>query len=278
MPHVESGQVRALAQTSATRVAQLGDMPTMAEAGFPGCEFDVYNGFVMPAGVPAPVAARIEAAIKAVASDPKVRDRLVAAGFAVVALPGAEFADVALERGGKVEKGGRGQGHIRSIRACVMNLASAVNIADLRTLARRRLPRVIFDFMDGGAEDEITLRANCEGFGRYRFRPRLLTANAKRDLSITLFGQKFSLPFMIAPTGLNGIHWRHADIALASAAAKAGTGFALSTASTDSIEDVGAATSGTKWFQLYPWADRAFCSRMLERARAVGIQDAISHR
>ena len=151
-----------------------------------------------------------------------------------------------------------------------MNLASAVNIADLRVLAQRRLPRVIFDFMDGGAEDEITLRANREGFGRYRFRPRLLTANAKRDLSVTLFGEKHSLPFMIAPTGLNGIHWRHADIALAKAAAKAGTGFALSTASTDSIEDVGAATSGTKWFQLYPWADRAFCSRMLERAKASG--------
>ena len=92
MPHAESGQVRALAQTSTTRVAQLGDMPTMAEAGFPGCEFDVYNGFVMPAGVPAPVAARIEAAMKGVASDPKVRDRLVNAGFAVVSLPGAEFA------------------------------------------------------------------------------------------------------------------------------------------------------------------------------------------
>lgn len=91
MPHAESGLVRALAQTSTSRVAQLGDMPTMAEAGFPGCEFDVYNGFVMPTGVPAPVAARIEAAIKAVASDAKVRDRLVNAGFAVVALPGAEF-------------------------------------------------------------------------------------------------------------------------------------------------------------------------------------------
>jgi tripartite-type tricarboxylate transporter receptor subunit TctC len=92
LPHVESSQVRVLAQTSTTRVAQLGNIPTMAEAGFPGCEFDVYNGFVVPAGVPAPIVARIEAAIKAVASDPKVRDRLVAAGFAVVALPGAEFA------------------------------------------------------------------------------------------------------------------------------------------------------------------------------------------
>ena len=87
-----------------------------------------------------------------------------------------------------------------------MNLASAVNIADLRILARRRLPRVIFDFMDGGAEDEITLRANREGFGRYRFRPRLLTANAKRDLSVTLFGEKHSLPFMIAPTAVSYTH------------------------------------------------------------------------
>jgi tripartite-type tricarboxylate transporter receptor subunit TctC len=91
MPHVESGVARALAQTSATRVAQLGNMPTVAEAGFAGCEFDVYNGIVAPAGVPAQVFARIEAAIKAVAADAKVRERLVAAGFAVVALPGAQF-------------------------------------------------------------------------------------------------------------------------------------------------------------------------------------------
>lgn len=104
MPHVESKQVRALAQTSATRVAQLGDMPTMAEEGFPGSEFDVYNGFVMPAGVPAPVAARIEAAIKAVASDPKVRDRLVAAGFTVVALPGVEFATLLSKEVAKWQK------------------------------------------------------------------------------------------------------------------------------------------------------------------------------
>ena len=92
MPHVETGQVRALAQTATARVAQLGDMPTVAEAGFPGCEFDVYNGFVVPAGVPAPVAARIEAAIKAVGADPKVRERLVNAGFSVVALSSVEFA------------------------------------------------------------------------------------------------------------------------------------------------------------------------------------------
>ena len=92
MPHVESGQVRALAQTATARVPQLGNMPTMAEAGCTGCDFDVYNGFIVPAGVPAPIAARIEEAIKAVATDPKVRQRFEADGFAVVALPGNEFA------------------------------------------------------------------------------------------------------------------------------------------------------------------------------------------
>lgn len=104
MPHVETGEVRALAQTSTTRVAQLGDMPTLAEAGWPGCEFDVYNGIVVPAGVPAPIVARIEAAIKAVAADTKVRDRLVAAGFEVVALPGNEFASLLSKEVSKWQK------------------------------------------------------------------------------------------------------------------------------------------------------------------------------
>ena len=151
-----------------------------------------------------------------------------------------------------------------------MRVADAVNIADLGLLARRRLPKVIFDFMDGGAEDEVTLRANRQGFERYRFRPRLLTGNAKRDLSVTLFGQKFALPFLIAPTGLNGIHWPDADLALARAAAAAGTGFVLSTASTNSIEEVGRSCQSTKWFQLYPWSTRAFSARLMQRAKASG--------
>src|SRR4249920_470626 len=129
-----------------------------------------------------------------------------------------------------------------------MRVDNAVNIADLGVLARRRLPKVIFDFMDGGAEDEVTLRANRQGFERYRFRPRLLTGNAKRDLSVTLFGQKFALPFLIAPTGLNGIHWPDGDIVLARAAAAAGSGFVLSTASTNSIEEVAQSCQSTKWF------------------------------
>jgi (S)-mandelate dehydrogenase len=151
-----------------------------------------------------------------------------------------------------------------------MRVADAVNIADLGLFAQRRLPKVIFDFMDGGAEDEFTLRANRQGFERYRFRPRLLTGNAKRNLSVTLFGQKFVLPFLIAPTGLNGIHWPDADIALARGAAAAGSGFVLSTASTNSIEEVGRSRQSTKWFQLYPWSTRAFSTRLMQRAKASG--------
>lgn len=153
-----------------------------------------------------------------------------------------------------------------------MRVENAVNIADLGVLARRRLPRVIFDFLDGGAEDEVTLRGNREGFERYRFRPRLLTGNAKRDLSINLFGDTFAAPFLIGPTGLNGIHWHGGDLALANAAAAAGCGFVLSTASTSSIEEVGRSSKSPKWFQLYPWGDRAFGARMMERARVSGFK------
>ncbi|MEA2981304.1 MAG: (S)-mandelate dehydrogenase [Alphaproteobacteria bacterium] len=153
-----------------------------------------------------------------------------------------------------------------------MRVENAVNITDLGMIARRRLPKVIFDFMDGGAEDEVTLRGNRQGFERYRFRPRLLTGNAKRDLSIDLFGDKLALPFLIGPTGLNGIHWRGGDLALANAAAAAGCGFVLSTASTESIEEVGQSSRSPKWFQLYPWGDRAFGTRMMERAKSSGYK------
>src|SRR5262245_20271121 len=166
----------------------------------------------------------------------------------------------------------RGQAGRTDRRVSPMRIEDAVNIADLGSLARRRLPKVIFDFLDGGAEDEVTLRGNRQGFDRYRFRPRLLTGNAKRDLSVTLFGDTFKAPFLIGPTGLNGIHWRGGDLALANAAAAAGCGFVLSTASTNTIEEVGHSSPSPKWFQLYPWGDRAFGTRMMERARAAGYK------
>jgi len=156
-----------------------------------------------------------------------------------------------------------------------MKLKDAVNIDDLALLAKRRLPKVIFDFMDGGAEDERTLRANRDGFSRYRLRPRVLTGKGKRDLGITLFGQPLAAPFMIGPTGLNGIHWSDGDLHLARAASKAGVGFALSTASNNSIEQVAQDSPGVKFFQLYPWGDRNLCARLAERAAAAGYKAMI---
>ncbi|MES2534229.1 MAG: alpha-hydroxy acid oxidase [Pseudomonadota bacterium] len=153
-----------------------------------------------------------------------------------------------------------------------MDIANAINIDDLARLARRRLPGVVFDYLDGGAEDEVTLRANREAFEGYRFRPRVLTGNAERDLSITLFGERLALPFMVGPTGLNGIHWVDADLALARAAAEAGTVFTLSTPANNSIEQIAKATRGPKWFQLYPWGDRNLSARLIARAREAGYK------
>lgn len=153
-----------------------------------------------------------------------------------------------------------------------MRIDDAVNIDDLRTLARERLPRVIFDFMDGAAEDEVTLRANRSAFERWRFKPRLLRGGAGNDLSVTVFGRKLALPFGIAPTGLNGIHWKGADSLLARAAGRAGAAFSLSTAACEPMEQVARATDGAKYFQLYPWGDRKVVARLIERAQAAGYE------
>ncbi len=154
-------------------------------------------------------------------------------------------------------------------------LKTATNVADFAAAARRRLPRVVWDYLDGGAEDETTLRDNRAGFERLKIMPRVLTGNAKRDQSVELFGTRFASPFMIGPTGLNGLFWPDADLALARAAASADVGFALSTASNNSLEEVAATGSGTRWFQLYPWGDAAFSARLLERAKRSGYSAVI---
>ena len=156
-----------------------------------------------------------------------------------------------------------------------MTIDSAVNIADLAALARRRLPRVVWDYLDGGAEDEATLRENRAAFQQWRLVPNVLTGNQRRDQSIELFGSRFLSAFMIGPTGLNGLFWPDADLELARAAAEAGVGFALSTASNNSLEQVAAVSTGTRWFQLYPWGDAAFSARLLERARGAGYHAVI---
>jgi (S)-mandelate dehydrogenase len=152
-------------------------------------------------------------------------------------------------------------------------IASAINIADLAQLAQRRLPGVIFDFLAGGAEDESTLRDNRAAFERYRLRPAMLAGHAKRDLSIELFGHRLAAPFLIGPTGLNGIYWRDADLALARAAAAEGVGFVLSSPANNSLEQVAAETGeGVRFFQLYCWDQRPLWARQIERAQAAGYK------
>ncbi len=153
-----------------------------------------------------------------------------------------------------------------------MKLNDAVNIRDLERMAERRLPKVIFDYLAGGAEDEKTLARNLSTFDHYLFQPKMLSGVAKASLATSLFGDEIKLPFIIGPTGLNGIHWTNGDIALARAASAAGTIFTLSTASNNSIEQVAQSVDGLKWFQLYPWGDRKVVGRLIARAKASGYR------
>lgn len=146
-----------------------------------------------------------------------------------------------------------------------------INIDDFRAAARRRLPRALFDYIDGGAEDERTIRANQADFARYTFRPRVLVDVADRNQQTTVLGQPISSPLILAPTGFTGVFWPNAEIAAARAAEKAGVIFTLSTMSINSLEQVAAASNGRRWFQLYVWRDREFVRRLIERAQAAGF-------
>jgi (S)-mandelate dehydrogenase len=136
------------------------------------------------------------------------------------------------------------------------------------------LPKVVFDYLEGGADDEIGMKHNREVFERYRFMPRRLVDVSKRDTSIELFGRHQAAPFMIAPTGLNSALWPKGDILLARAAEKAGIPFVLSTASTASIEEVAAASKGDLWFQLYI-VQRKLAEQMVRRAEAAGYSTLV---
>src|SRR5215204_3031505 len=113
-----------------------------------------------------------------------------------------------------------------------------VNIDDFRKAARKRLPRALFDYIDGGSDDERTLRANQADFARYTFRPRVLVDVGERDQKTTVLGQTISSPLILAPTGFTGVFWPNAEICAARAAAKAGIPFTLSTMSINSMEEI----------------------------------------
>jgi L-lactate dehydrogenase (cytochrome) len=146
-----------------------------------------------------------------------------------------------------------------------------VNIEDLRRLAQRRLPKAVFDYLDGGAADEVTLRENCRAFQEVVLRPRHAIAHEKCDLRTRVLGHEISFPAMLAPVGYSRLMHPGGEVAAARAAGEIGTGFILSTISGHKLEDVRAASSGPVWYQLYVVGGREAAEAAIERARAAGF-------
>ncbi len=151
-------------------------------------------------------------------------------------------------------------------------LATAASVADLRRIAKRRLPRGVFDYIDGGAEDERTLRNNSDAFARIEFRPRVLRSVATIDTTTTLLGRPVPFPLVLAPTGFTRIADPQGELAVARAAARADLPYTLSTLATRSIEEVAGVSDGRKWFQVYAWRDRGLVEDMVDRCRASGYE------
>ena len=147
-----------------------------------------------------------------------------------------------------------------------------ITIEDLRRRARRRLPRAVFDFIDGGAEDELTLRRNEAALKQITFRPRVLVDTHARNQSTTVLGQRLSTPLILAPTGLCGMAAPRGEILAARASLNAGVIFTLSSMSAVSIEETARTVPGPHWFQLYVWRDRSLTRSLVERAATAGYR------
>ena len=146
-----------------------------------------------------------------------------------------------------------------------------VNIGDLRRLAERRLPRAVFDYIDGGADAEVTLGENCRVFDDVILRPRNAVAIPQCDLHVTVLGRRLELPFLLGPVGSSRMFSPRGEVAAARAAGAAGTAYALSTLSGCKLEDVKAASSGPVWYQLYLVGGRQVAAGAIERARNAGF-------
>ncbi|MFT4063773.1 alpha-hydroxy acid oxidase [Paraburkholderia sp.] len=145
-------------------------------------------------------------------------------------------------------------------------------VADYRQAARRRLPRLAFDYLDGGAEDGDALQRNGDAYRRWLFKPRVLTDVSRCSSATQFFGRAASAPLIVGPTGLNGLFWPRADELLAQAASSAGLPFVMSTASTSLLEDVrAAAPQADLWLQLYVQQDRRIAEDLMRRARLAGF-------
>ena len=151
-------------------------------------------------------------------------------------------------------------------------LSRAASVADLRAIARRRLPGGVFDYIDGGAEDELSLRRNVAAFRRAELVPRVLRDVSGIDLSATLLGRQLPMPLVVAPTGFTRIASPGGELDVSRAAARAGLPYTLSTMATRSIEEVAAVSDGPKWLQVYVWRDRGLVKELLSRAAQAGYE------
>jgi isopentenyl diphosphate isomerase/L-lactate dehydrogenase-like FMN-dependent dehydrogenase len=154
-----------------------------------------------------------------------------------------------------------------------MKVSEASTVEDLRAIARSRLPRAVFDFIDGGADDELTLHSNARAYEQLFWRPRVLVDVSQRNTSVEVLNASSSLPLIIAPTGLAALAWARADVLLARAAAAAGVPFTISTSSSVRMEEIRHQAQDTRlWFQVYLYKDRELVGSLIERARSIGCE------
>ena len=150
-------------------------------------------------------------------------------------------------------------------------LQSAASIEDLRRIARRRLPGGVFDYIDGGAEDEVAMDRNTRAFREMEFVPRVLRDMGNVDTTGTILGREVPFPLILAPTGFTRIAHPPGELAVARAAERAGLPYSLSTMGTRSVEEVAAVSNGSKWFQVYVWRDKGLLKDMILRAKEAGF-------
>ena len=152
-----------------------------------------------------------------------------------------------------------------------MNLKDCHNVEDFRKLAKKKLPSPIFHYIDGGADDEVTLKRNTDSFNKCDLIPNVLTGASKIDLSTTVLGQKIDFPLFLSATAMHRLYHHLGERATARAADKMGTMFGISTMSTTSIEEIGQLTNGPKLFQLYIHKDKGLTDNLIERCKKSGF-------
>ncbi|MEO0883664.1 MAG: alpha-hydroxy acid oxidase [Pseudomonadota bacterium] len=176
----------------------------------------------------------------------------------------------------QIDRPGLVSGDDRRFCNFMKKLKDALNIADLRLLAQRRLPRMVFDYIDGGADDEVTLKRSVSRYDDYELTWNSLVDIEKIDTTIDVMGAKSRLPFFISPTASNRLfHPKRGELATAKAAGAAGIIYACSTIASQTLEDIAKMTEGPKWVQVYVWRDRKIVEDFLKRAKAAGFTGCI---